>query len=95
MPIGPPLGKLVDLFGTKDAAEAVLIGDESGEVFGVCGVDEIDLGDFAQGGKILGEVVIVEGGNVGGVVVHVADEDHGISKIKRCSARGKGEKEQW
>lgn len=73
VPVGTPLGKFIDLFGPKDATKAVAVGDDGRELLGVrSSVDEIDLGQLAQGGKVQGQVGVAKRRNVAGVMIHIA-----------------------
>ena len=52
--------------------ESISLGDDSGQFLGVRRVDEVDLRELAQGDEVLEEVLVLEGLDVGEVVVHVA-----------------------
>lgn len=51
-PIRPPLRKLINFFRAENAAEAAAIGDDDCHFFGVGGINEENLGEFAEGGEV-------------------------------------------
>lgn len=57
--------------------ESIPIGDDSSHFLSVGPVDEIDLGELAQGGEVLEEIVVAQGLDVGGIVVHITMEGKG------------------
>lgn len=60
--------------------EAIAVGDNRRHFLGVGRVDEVDLGELAQGGEVLEEVLVAQVLDVGEVVIHVA--------IRREEGRG-------
>ena len=52
--------------------EAIAIRDDGRKLLGVGGSDEVDLGEFAERGEVLGERGVLERRDVAAVVGHVA-----------------------
>lgn len=90
IPIRSSLRKLINLLGAEHAPEAIPVGDEGRKVLGVARVDEVELGEFAQGGEVLGQGAVTEGGDIGKVVVHVAGLEEsvwGVEVLRRKRRR--------
>lgn len=71
-PIGAAGGEVEHLFGAEDGVEAIGVGDDGGEFFGVGRIDEVELRQFAEGVEIRQERGVFERLDEVEVVRHVA-----------------------
>lgn len=72
--------------------EAIAVGNDRRHFLGVGGGDEVDLGELAQGGEVLEEILVAQGLDVGEVVVHVTYKGRGGGDVSDLglSWAGKG-----
>lgn len=87
IPIRPALCKLIHLFGAENAVVAIIVGDDGGQFLAAgrarrrvlaVAIDEVDLREFAQGGKIREQGFLAQVCDEGAVEVYIAVSIGGV-----------------